>query len=167
MNQQKGQIFTFDYIIGFVMFIIVVVIAGFQLINILPSTSYATLYEENIYLSNTILQPGYPLDWTPSNVLVPGIADNGRLDTTKLLDFRNFTYDQTKSFLHISNDYLFYFQDKNGVINMSGCIFGFSIPTGPDCAPQMTVLGYNNLVKTNRLIIYNSTIIEMVLYSWN
>ena len=80
----KGQVFTFDYILSFVMFIIIVVIAGQQLINIIPSNDYPQLYDENIYFSSALLQPGYPDDWTPSNVLVPGIATSNRLDADKL-----------------------------------------------------------------------------------
>ena len=151
------------------MFIIIVVIAGKQLVNILPSPSYENLYDENVYLSTTLLQPGYPSDWTPGNVLIPGIASNNRMDETKLANFDTFTYDETKSFFHIASEYLFYFKNDTGIVPLVGeCNFGFAVPTNmTTCEPDITSLGYANLVKTSRIVIYKSDVIEMVLYSWN
>ena len=151
------------------MFIFIAIIAGKQLLNILPSDSYAELYGENTYLSNKLLQPGYPLDWTPGNVLIPGFASSNRLDKTKLDNLNTFSYDEIKSFYHISSEFIFYFREDAGIINISNkCNYGFAISTNlSTCEPNFQSLGYSDLVKSSRLIIYNSSIIEMVLFSWN
>ncbi len=151
------------------MFIIIIVIAGKQLVNIIPSTDYNELYDENIYFSSTLIQPGYPYDWTPGNVLIPGIATSNRLDADKLDDFTSFTYDEIKSFFHIVYDYNFYFTQNDSVISINGnCSYGYPVSLNiTTCEPSFTALGYTNLVKSSRLLIYNSSIIEMVLYSWN
>lgn len=169
VSSSKAQVFTFDYVMGLIMFIVIVVIAGKQLINIVPSNTYNQLYDENIYFSSSLIQPGYPLNWNTANVLIPGIATSNRLDTSKLNSFNFFSYDETKSFFHISNDYLFYFQRNNSILTINGeCIYGHPVVVNlTTCEPDFSLLGYNNLVKSSRLLIYNSTIIEMELYSWN
>ena len=95
---RSAQVFSLDFIVGFVMFMIILVIAGKQLINIIPSNSYSQLYDENVYLSNTLLQPGYPSDWNAGNVLIPGLAENNSLDVGKLTNLNAFTFDEQKSF---------------------------------------------------------------------
>lgn len=151
------------------MFVIIVVIAGKQLINILPSTSYTQLYDENVYFSNTLLQPGYPSDWTPADVLVPGIANNNRLDETKLAYFDAFTYDQAKSYFHVINNFIFQFRYNGSILLINGeCNHGYAMPVNAStCEPEFETIGYTNLVRSSRLVIYNSTIIEMELFSWN
>ena len=151
------------------MFIIIVVIAGKQLINIIPSNDYNQLYDENIYFSSALLQPGYPDDWSPSNVLVPGIATSNRLDADKLDSLNSFTYDEIKSYFHLINEFVFFFEVNNTKLPIDGeCNFGYPIPTNSTtCEPDFEILGYNNLVKSSRLLIYNASIIEMELYSWN
>lgn len=166
---KSAQVFTFDFIIGLIMFVIIMVIAGKQLINILPSNEYSQLYDENVYFSNTLLQPGHPYDWNTSNVLIPGIAENNRLDASKLSDFSTFTYDQSKSFFHITNEYVFYFKTDTAILPINGvCSHGYSLTVDlVTCEPDFSLLGYSNLVTSSRLVIYNSSILEMVLVSWN
>ena len=74
-----------------------------------------------------------------------------------------------KVFFHVSSDYIFYFLKNNSIQTIAGtCMFGFAIATNATtCEPIFDSLGYANLVKTSRLLIYNSTIVEMVLISWN
>lgn len=167
--KRKGQVFTFDYIAGFIMFVIIAIIAGKQLVNIIPSDSYNQLYEENIYFSTTLLQSGYPEDWDTSNVLIPGLTTDNRLDTSKLANYDSLTYDEGKSYFHIINNFIFHFKFNDSIIYIDGeCSFGFPLPTNTTtCEPQFDTIAYTNLVKSTRLLIYNGTIIEMELFSWN
>ena len=163
---RKAQVFTGDFILGFLIFIGMLLIGIKLVIGIIPSTQYDILYADNTFLSEQLLQPGYPANWTTSDVIIPGLTTNNRLNLTKLQNFSALTYDQTRSLYHLTGDYIFYFKNTTDIINMTSCIYGYNIPTDGNCTPDLSAALYDDLVKTERLIVYNSSILTMVVLSW-
>lgn len=166
-KSRKGQVFTLDFFLGLLAFIALLALGFTQLFSFLPSAAFENLYDDAVYVSNILIESGYPLDWNETNVILPGVADAHRLNITKLKSYSNLSYEHTKILLHIPSDYIFYFQNKTHNLNLSSCTYGYPIVSDINCTPQLTSITYKNLVKTQRLLAFNGTILTMVLYTWN
>ena len=74
----------------------------------------------------------------------------------KLENFANMTYEETRSVLRTYNDYYVFIEDKNGNrIFVDG-------KQGIGLEPTNS----KNLVALDRILIYNSTIVRMVIQVW-
>jgi len=167
MKNKKGQVWTTDYVIGLMLFILVLIITVKMVISIQPSQDQIIVYRDAVHLSDAILSKGYPANWTTTDVLLPGIADNNRINNTKLLQFQNMEYGQTKILMHTISDYLFFIKNGTGIINTGKCVYGYNITTNINCEPQLNTIKYENLAKIERMVIYNSTVVVMTIYAWN
>lgn len=166
-KNKNGQGFTIDYIIGLLIFIFLVVIASKLFINIVPDFSYKTTYRNNVYLADTLLGQAYPSNWNNSNVILPGIANNNvRINTTLLSRFDNLSYDRTKTLFHLENEYLFFFKNASGIINMSRCVHGYPIIVNSTCYPQLDENTYEHLTTIKRLVILEGKVVEMDVFVW-
>jgi len=166
-KNKSAQGFTIDYIIGLFIFIFLVVVASKLFISIAPDFSYETTYKNNVYLADTLLGQSYPLNWNDSNVILPGIANNDvRINTTLLSRFDNLSYAKTKTLFNLENEYLFFFKNKSGIINMSHCVYGYPIIVNSSCYPQLDKITYKHLTFVKRLVILEGKVAEMYVYVW-
>lgn len=166
--KKKGQIWTVDFITGFVLFIIIIFVALKLIINLVPNNQYENIYREGSGLSTTLLKPGYPNSWNETTVILPGIAENNRINLTKLSRYDNMSYGRLKTLFHLSNEYIFLFRNATSVINISKCVRGFDIAVNTTtCEPDFSTIKYENLVRFDRIVIINSTLSNMVIYLWN
>jgi hypothetical protein len=166
-NKKNGQIWTTDFVIGLLLFMLVVLITVKVAFTMYPSQKHIEVYRDAVHLSDALLSQGYPSNWTTSNVLIPGIAENNRINNTKLLAMTNLNYSTAKTLLHITSDYLFFIKNSTAIINTGQCVYGYNIGTDADCNPILTGLNYDDLVKIERLVIYNSTVVIMTVYTWD
>ena len=110
--------------------------------------------------SSLILSEGSPENWEGlNNTETPGITTNNRINQTKLNGFYNITddsqeYQRTKNRLDIKDDFYFNFSDIK--------VYGNNIE-GIGKKPE----NYDNLVKTERITIYDNKITKFNLYIWN
>jgi hypothetical protein len=158
-STKKGQVWYIDFMVGLMVFVVVVVIY-FEYVDNLSSK------EENIMddliinskaITNSLVAEGYPKDWNTSNVVKIGLTEgNQRINTTKLNQFISMDYIETKSKLRTSYNYYMFLEYKNGSkIKLNGSDeYGYKS------------LNPSKLVQTTRLLIYNSTIIRMVVHVW-
>lgn len=113
-------------------------------------------------VSDNLVSPGIPLDWTTTDVLLIGITDEEkRLRVEKLEQFDNLAlnnYSKSKKLLSTKNNYYVFFEDKNAKrvkinnIDYIGRDYDLDSP--------------KNIIKVYRFIIYNSTILRMGVYVW-
>jgi len=165
---KKGQMFTVDFILGLVGFIFLLLLAIKIILSILPSTAYEDVYRNNLYVSEQLVQDGYPLDSTPASVVMPGLTNNYLLNETKLALFNSISYERTKTLFRISNDYIFFFKTNDGILNLSSCLYGYPLSYNTTtCEPDLSSIHYANLVTTQRFIGYNASLVQLVVYSWN
>lgn len=164
---KKGQVFTIDFILGLVGFIFLVLIAIKLIISIVPTDDFKMLNEENIYVNEMLMQEGYPDEWNTSEVIIPGITSDHRLNKTKLKEFDELRYQHTKGLFHITSEYVIQFYRNGTPLNITKCVHGYPIQTNSTCHPQFDTLTYSNFIKSERLLIYDSSIIRMVIYSWD
>jgi len=166
MKPKKAQVLTLDFITGFIIFLLMLTLALNLIIGNAPSQTFDKLYKDNTFISRSLISPGYPSDWNETTVVVPGIVDNYRLNLSKLQRYDTTDYEATKVFFHTNANYAFAFSDANGILNLTSCVHGFDISVDSNCKPQTNTLNAENIVRTDRYIIYNSSIIQMTIYSW-
>jgi hypothetical protein len=179
----RGQVWTMDFLVGIMLFILALIIAAPMMLNLYPSQDYSNVYRDAIYLSDNLLSEGYPSNWTVNDVVLPGIAPNNRLDPQKLFELNSLEYARLKTVFHIDSDFIVFIKNTtsdNNIINItasyngnnvSQCIFGYNVSISSNstvsCTPLLNTLSYENLVRVDRIIIYNSKVVTMTLYAWN
>ena len=137
-------------------------------------------------VSSYLAGPGYPLNWTTSNVVILGLTDgNGRIATSKLASLQDIQYSTARSLLNTKYDFFIYFTDKTGCIvkiKSTGENYGYGHPdadlkdigSSSSCALagaknmslNLSDISPKKLVKIERLVILNSTASRLVLHEW-
>lgn len=164
---KNAQVWTLDYIIGLLMFISTIIIA-FVLINSIKvdKNGFEDALRDSNHISMTLISQGTPTDWNTSNVITIGVCDiNNRINLTKIEEFDKLTYEKTKTFFHISGEYVYYFENKTDILKQTKCFRGYDL--GDTCVFDISSEEYKNIARTERLVILNSTIVKMVVLVWN
>jgi hypothetical protein len=147
--------------------------------KILPNVQSQELNNlNNVYLdakivSESLVTQGYPPGWNRTDVQRIGITDGGSIiNYTKLYRFRNMTledYNRTRSRFGIKSDFAVFFTGKDGLpANLSGIWYVGNPRTepGPGGAVSMGGVSHNNLAGLTRILVYNRSIVNMVVYAW-
>ena len=166
MHKKRGQVWTLDFIIGMMLFLFTIIFAVKILYGIYSPGTNTVVYRDAVFISDNLLSQGYPSNWTTSDVILPGIADNNRINLTKLAVYKNLEYYRAKTLLHSTSDYIFFIRNSTSIINTGQCVYGYNVMTDSNCTPILTNLAYSSLVRIDRVIIYNSTIMRMTVYAW-
>jgi len=162
----RGQVWTMDFIIGITLFIIVMLLSVRILLTIYPSQEHIRVYRDAVQLSDSLLSPGYPVNWNTSNVILPGIADNNRINNTRLKSFKDMNYQHTKTLLHVTSDFIFFISNSTTIINTGQCLYGYNLTSEANCKPILTTEDYDTLARIDRMVIYNSTVYTLTVYAW-
>ena len=172
LSGRKGQMWGMDFIIGLFLFIIVLLLSVKLLMDLHPSEDHIIVYRDAVHISDTLLTSGYPSNWTSSDVIVPGIAANNRLNLTQLSSFKDMDYYHAKTLFHVTSDFVFFIRNSTSIINVTlsnstRCMYGYNITVNSSCSPVITSVDYENLVRIDRLILYNSKVVTLTVYAWN
>ena len=166
MNK-SAQTWIFDYLAAFLMFFFLLIISISLLSSIDAKSDYEDISREVDLVSSALMSEGFPINWSSSSVILPGLLKNNRLDYDKLAEFDSLGYARSKALLHVRGDYFFYFKDSSGVMNVSGkCVRGYDftgceVPSVSSVAPSHTDRAW-----TERIIVVDSKIVSMVLVVW-
>lgn len=163
---KKGQIWTLDYIIGLLVFIAVILIS-FTLIRDLKADAnrFEKALQESNHISMNLVNPGSPITWNSSNIISIGLCENNRVNLTKLEEYDKLDYNTTKVYLQVSGEYVFYFENRTTIIQQNNkCFRGYYL--GDICTLNIPSEA-DNIAKTERLVILNSSIVKMVIIVWN
>jgi len=152
---KRGQAWGFDVIIGFVIFTAVIVIFYLYVLNA-PGQSQEeveSLQYEGGLVTNSLLSEGFPKNWTTTDVQIIGILESDKkINETKLANFETLTttqYQQTKTLFNIKNEYYVEFSEPS--ISAIG----------------LAPINQENLVRIERLTIYQNKPITMTVQIWN
>ncbi len=148
MLRKRAQAWGFDLIIATMIFI-----AG-MVIFYLYSLNFADQSEEIInslnydgeIIGDMLLSEGFPKNWTESNVVTIGIMSNNKVNETKLERFYNLAisdYPKTRGLFNTRYEYYIILPENISV----GGVQVHGIGNEPS--------GQANLVKINRIVIYN------------
>ncbi len=116
-------------------------------------------------VSNLLITSGYPPNWNSSTVILFGLTDADRLNDTKVYFFSQQEYNSSKSLLSTQYNYYVFFEYTNGTQAVVGNVTGIGKP-GINASNVLQVANPRNIVKIDRLVIYNSSIVRMKLYMW-
>ena len=165
---KKSQIWSFEFIVAAIIFIIAILIFYKYSINL--SNEEEVALKEQItdakILSNYLMSEGLPDSWNTTNVILVGLTDdNYKINGSKLRNFSQLDYTTTKSIFSIINDYYVFFEDKNGNGFSIDGIQGVGKP-GVNRTNLNSTEDPDNIIQVFRFVIYNSTIIKMGIYVW-
>ena len=136
-------------------------------------TNLEEILSDGKYISSSLLSGGIPANWTNDSVVKIGLTDEDyRLNHEKLVKFAELPYSKSKSRFSTGLEYFIFFEDINGtMINLTQCGFGspkadLVIQDGKCAYVNLSRADPKNIVNIERFLIYNSTIIKMVVYTW-
>lgn len=182
MNSKAQAWFT-DFIIGMSIFILFLIIYFSHTSNLSKREikAFDDLTSDAKSISSLLVLEGYPANWTISNVQRIGLTNNDqKINQNKLDLFFNLSYGGRKSLFNTQYDYFVFFKNNDGcLINASGN-FGIGHPGVAivklaqetacngfvEGSVDLSGVNFENIVRTDRLLIYKSKIIDMVIYLW-
>ena len=107
-------------------------------------------------VSSSLITRGYPGNWTSENVTKIGITNGDyRLNVSKLHEFKNIDYNESKRIFSINSEYFVYFS-KNGAKQTIDGIEDIGV-NGTD---------YETLVAISRVVFWNGSFYEMRIHTW-
>ncbi len=166
MVSKKSQIWYADLLIGIVIFSVALVIYFKTDLNLYQGNGkiYQDLMMEAKIITNSLISPGYPFNWTPGTVTRLGFVDNARVNYTKLNYLMGMNYNHTKSLLRTKYDYYFYFEQygRPALINGSD---GYGYP-GVNRTNLDTLLNPKYVLKLTRIVILNHNPARMQFLIW-
>ena len=165
LTARKAQTWYMDLFLGMVIFIIAFSVLLKSSLNTSAEKQDLsdTIKIEGSLLSKMLLSEGYPKNWTNETVVQVGLLTNKRINETKLANFTNIEYGRSRTLNRLRFDYHFHFTNGTDIIPIIGQE-NFGHP-GVN-ATNVTALDPEYLLRINRLVIHNSSIVKMVLYLW-
>src|SRR3989344_939448 len=119
----KAQAWYMDFAIAVLLFLFTL-LAYFSYTNNIQSGDndiLDVLLTESQSISSSLVLSGYPNDWDNNTVVRIGIADEQRLNASKLRKFKKMDYGKSKRIFGTPYEYFTYFTGKdNSVINVNG-----------------------------------------------
>jgi hypothetical protein len=159
----KGQVFTLDFLFAILIATVAVILSLKLVFNSTADEDFQLLQIEARAISNEFLSTGSPSNWTVDTVIIPGILTEGQLDKNKLDELNNYGYANATNALNTRYNFFFYFEDKDGIMNISNCGFGADIVPRNCALPQIDA---NDIAKLNRIVVNNNSAIKMVMLIW-
>ena len=157
--QKKGQVWYTDFMLGILIFVIVIFIyyAYAHSIAQNPGAITSDLVMEAKSISSSLVTRGAPADWNQTNVEIMGLTDGKQRIVQEKLDmFADMTYSQAKTKLRTPYDFYIYLEDVNGTrIQVEGKE-GIGLEANNS----------DNLVSITRVVIYDSKLTSMVVHIW-
>lgn len=160
MQSKKSQVWYTDFMVGVLIFFIVIIIYydfayGF---NQDSGEITSDLMMDAKAISSSLITKGSPENWNESNVKTIGITDGKqRIVYEKLSRFGNLSYGFSKTKLRTPYDYYFYLEYPNGTrISFDG---KESVGSGLNKS--------KNVVSIDRIVIYDSKLARMVVKVWD
>lgn len=158
-----------DLIIAVVLFTIVFFLFykySSDLVN-LKNDELDVLIQDGKLISSYLVSGGHPVDWHTdiNNVIFVGLTgDSKKIIPEKVTAADSIDYTKLRNILSTTNDFYAFFLYKNSPINIGG-ITGFGKP-GVTKDNIMQVEDPQDLIKTERLLFYDSKIITLEVYVW-
>lgn len=163
---KKAQVATLDFVLGLLIIIIAIVLT----INIITTMQEPSTFNEvktkGFTVAELLMSSGYPENWNSSTVIKTGLVSDNLFNITKLQEVELIPYNKLRATLNNPTHVYFYFTNKTTILNLSSCGYGdASVTVNDSCYP--TFPQTNNLIRVDRFMNYNNTIIRMVVVVWD
>lgn len=169
----KAQVFLFDLMVSIGIFITAVVLFLYFSNSLHPEEDEFNLVVQNSQaISSSLLSVGEPSDWTSTNVNIIGVTDDSyKLNFTKVQRLRNLSPENSSRIFGANSNFAIFFKDMDGnVLNLGGCAYSSPALAVQNLTPyicqNITINPEDHLVNIERLVLYNSRIIKIVVQAW-
>ena len=180
--QKKSQLWISDYTLSLLLFVIAILIAVKIVVNSFnTNTAFAELRSDASKISEILVSEGYPPGWNDTGVIRPGLLTGKRLNEAKVINAMNMSNNNYSGFrpkLQTRYDFMVVFEHPDGnIIEFNTSLTeGFCAIANKSIAPSFNNgecdnasfnFKHTNMVRLDRLVVYNSSIKRMVVYVWN
>ncbi len=166
IRKRRGQIWSLDMMMAVVMFMLALFMVYQYLINS-ERTNVSDIEElarDSQVISSQLLSEGLPKGWNSTDVKMIGVAKDFRINETCWERFSNISYDRSRSVFNTRYHYYVYFTDNEDNLITIGGIDGIGKPGV--VSANVSEVQTKRIIKVDRLAIYDSKIIKMVLFLW-
>lgn len=167
----KGQVWTIDFMLSILILVIALVIFGRTMINLSISGNedVRPLLLEGRVISDSLISEGYPVDWNSSSVSKIGLTSDKRINQSKVSAFYSMTYSDAKTSFNIPFDFFVFMlgEDGNLISIDSSYGLGHNLVNATQDSVDLGGVEFDRLVKINRITIYDSKIVNLVVYLWD
>jgi hypothetical protein len=164
ISTKKSQVWSLDLMVAIFIFLGALLLFYKYTVNAgtLGEGEENNLLMDAKLISSYLVSTGYPEQWTESNVSLIGLTDGDmRIIDWKVEQFSNIAladYTNSRRLLSAMNNYYVSFEDKHGnALNVNG-IWGIG--------KNYTADNPDSLIKVERFLIYNSSIIKLKVHVW-
>lgn len=165
-----GQIWTIDFIVGLMLFIVIILVAIGIIYRANEAQTDVGSVTEAARVSQILLSQGYPSSWNNQTVIIPGILEEGkvsRISKYKLEQFDAIGYGRAKTLFGISGEYLFYMSTTAGIYNSSKCIYGYELNATQNCQLNMSAIHATDINRIDRLVIMDNKTMMLTVIVWS
>lgn len=163
---RNAQVSTIDFITGLIIITIALILTANIISNIQQPSDFHHVKRQTIAASDTLMSEGYPDQWNTTTVVRLGLLTGNELNKTKLEQAQALPYDDLRAALNGVTNIYWYYANKTNIINLTACGYGDpSILTNAACEPTINEEG--NIVRMDRFVTYNNTILRMVVLTWD
>jgi hypothetical protein len=166
-SSTKAQAVTIDFITGFLIITIALIIAINFIINMQEPSTFETVKRQAYATSDLLMSEGYPAHWNETSLIRLGLLSNNKLNLTKLEQAGNLSYPDLKTSLNNMGNIYWYITNKTTILNLSACGYGDPSITVDSLTCEPNMPQSKNLLVTNRFVTYNNTILRIVIIAWD
>jgi len=160
-SRKKGQVWTLDYITGLLLFLTILITAFVIMKGYMSEKdTFKETARESDHIAAELLSNQEPNASSNTGLT---IAENNRINITKLNEFDLISYEQKKTIFQTSGEYVFYFYNGT-IINETTCFRGYTF-SEDNCTLQIPP-DASNIAKTERLVILKSEIVKLIVITW-
>jgi len=126
----KAQAWYTDFAVALLLFIFTLVVYFSYINNVQreEKSGLDVVIKDAKAISSALVLSGYPINWTNETVIRVGLADDHKLNSTKLRAFKRLNYSITKKYFGTIYDYFVYFVDKKGEVLNINSVCGAGYP---------------------------------------
>jgi hypothetical protein len=164
----KAQVWSLDVLIAFIIFIVGMIFFYLYIINYQEDVAATgdKIEKEGFLMTDQLLTSGSPENWTENNVQVPGIADQNRINITKLNSLfllAQFNYTLLKQRFNVVSDFYIFFPET---LNLSRVIVDGIGKPGLNRTTIFSVENPDSLVKVSRIVVLDNKLTKLKVYVW-
>lgn len=179
-NNRKSQVWTIEFIISFVIFTAAIILSVKSIYNIYANDNFKDITAESEFVSQSLLSEGFPLNWDKDTVIRIGLVTDKKINESKLRSLYDLEYSSARELFGIRSNFFIYFSNASGIIplfyyvneNISqadGCGYGHSDVVKQfitECSININSVTRNDMIKIDRIVNYNGSILMMNVYIW-
>lgn len=164
---KQAQASTIDFIAGFIIITVALILTVNLIASIQGPSNFEQVKRQALAASDSLMSAGYPENWNATTVVRVGLLTNNELNSTKLQQASNFSYEELRASLNGVTNIYWYYTNRTNIINITACGYGDPTISTDAITCEPTINKESNLVRIDRFITYNNTIIRMVVVTWD